>query len=127
MNCEAVVADPVWRSCAAFHGPSPAPANLEVPVAKLLLTIVCLRERLRKKVGQPNDTARVKDLTVANYCIWRTQNVRENMQNELLHPDNELLQTIASQKCDAIARCCCNSAPVSEAANYYALARRNLK
>ena len=127
MNCEAFVADPVWRSCAAFHGPGPAPANLEVPVAKLLLTIACLRERLRKKASQPNDTAGVKDLTIANNCIWRTQHVRENMQNELLHPDKELLQTIALQKCDAIARCCCNSAPVSEAANYYALARRNLK
>ena len=71
MNCEAVVANPVWRSSPAFHGPIPAPSNLEVPVAKLLLTIVCLHERLRKKVSQPNDTARVKDLTVANYCIWR--------------------------------------------------------
>ena len=104
-DCEAVVADPVWRSCAAFHVLSPAPANLEVPVAKLLLNVVCLRERLRKKVSQPNDTARVKDLTVANYCLWRTQNVRENMQNELLHPDSELLQTIASQK----KRCNCST------------------
>ena len=52
---------------------------------------------------------------------------QKNRQIELLPPENELLQTIALQKGDAIAQCFCNSAPVREAANYFVLAQRNLQ
>ena len=42
-----------WRSCPAFHGPSPAPANLAAPVVKLLLTLACSCERLLKSCPTP--------------------------------------------------------------------------
>ena len=96
------------------------------PVAKLLLAIACSRERLRNKVGQPQKHARVKDLTVANCCVLRHPNYVKNLENELLHLKNELLQNSASQKGSAIAQCFSILVPVSEADNYLALARRTL-
>ena len=54
MNCGAVVGNPVWPCCPAFHEPSPAPANRAVTVAKLMLA-----------------NAKVKDFTITNHCIWR--------------------------------------------------------
>ena len=73
-------------------------ANLAAPIAKLLLTVACSRERLRKKVGQLRGDATIKDLTVTNYCIWKHPNcLIEFDNNKLLHPENEQLSTTASR------------------------------